>query len=113
MNISFTSTLDKESDYCIAAIDDQVILKNSSHLKENFAIKFECDLCTNEYRLNLTEVYVNTDGIYTNSFTIDSDNKYSQTFIQLTPIVMRHNHNYFGFSTGYTSDIMISPLTKT
>lgn len=63
--------------------------------------------------MKLNQVYMNSDGNYTNTFTINADLKYTQTFIQLTPIIMRKNKNYFGFSSGYTSEILVSPLTNT
>jgi hypothetical protein len=63
--------------------------------------------------VTLNEVYVNTNGNYTGLFKIDSDLRYQQTYIQLTPIVLRKTDNHFDLGVDYTSEILISPLTKT
>jgi len=56
---------------------------------------------------------VNSLGNYTDTFVVPADPRHSQTYITLTPIVIRKTDNKFAINNEYDSQIMISPISQT
>jgi hypothetical protein len=56
---------------------------------------------------------VNSKGNYTDTFVVPADPRHAQTYITLTPIVIRRTDNKFGIGSDYESEIMISPISQT
>jgi hypothetical protein len=81
-------------------------------LQNNFTLSFLCDDCTNGYSVSIREVFVNSKGNYENTFETKSDKNFNQTYLYLLPIVLKKTDNRFDLNIEYSSEILISPLTK-
>lgn len=58
----------------------------------------------------MTQTFVNSQGNYSDTFVVPEDSRYNQTYITLTPIIIRKTNNKFDFNNEYDSNIMISPI---
>ena len=56
---------------------------------------------------------MNSQGNYTDTFVVPADPRHAQTYITLTPIVIRRTDNKFAINNQYESEIMISPISQT
>ena len=111
MNIGFQTYWDEAKQQCRADINSQVFQNNTS-LQNNFTLSFLCDDCTNGYSVSIREVFVNSQGNYENTFETKSDKNFNQTYLYLLPIVLKKTDNRFDVNIEYSSEILISPLTK-